>query len=455
MKSENLLKHPARAFSPAVFCGGVLLIALLPSGCVTTTSVPVPLVAPSQVSFFQAQRDLKDVLQKAQYCSMCPLNNLTVSGAAFSFTAPASRPAPSGSLFEIATQPAPDESGRPQRLCYCPYSDFSEIKWAALGNLHAARLKSAPISYHPGKTVDGCLVWHSKADADRFASTIAVLRYYSSCQPLVNDAPAFADFQQKVKAWRALPARPPLPDPVHRCQMVAEDAVRNLDFDRAADYYEQGLAIEPLWPAGQLGAAQAFGKMDAYSMAALHIKRYLELAPDARDAKACGAQWVVWEENAKNPPPASSAQASVAAIRAQGAAGTAGGPLLPGGSPEASFQGLSLESLLAFKDPDPSIARARNRALLDAKAQSLPGLLRDKKTDELTSLTTQIEQVILDLNHESETCKDHAQQAVERGSAGANQVADLRELSLAYKERIEVLKPILTAVKEEITNRNR
>jgi hypothetical protein len=131
----------------------------------------------------------------------------------------------------------------------------------------------------------------------------------------------------------------------------------------------------------------------------------------------------------------------------------------------------SLSDLLAGSDKSVAFARARNRALIAAKNQQLPVILRDRKTDELSALVVKIEQTILDLNHEAEVAKDRAQQATanpeassgvgrERGqpaaAAGSGPtVEELRDLSISYRERIELLKPIAAALKEEIANRSR
>jgi hypothetical protein len=129
----------------------------------------------------------------------------------------------------------------------------------------------------------------------------------------------------------------------------------------------------------------------------------------------------------------------------------------------------SLSDLLTGADGSVALARARNRALIAAKNQQLPAILRDRKTDELSALVVKIEQTILDLNHESEVAKDRAQQATanpedssgrDRGqpAAAADRdltVDELRDLSISYRERIELLKPIAAALKEEIANRNR
>lgn len=118
-----------------------------------------------------------------------------------------------------------------------------------------------------------------------------------------------------------------------------------------------------------------------------------------------------------------------------------------------SFQNGALADLLAGSDPLVAVARERNRAIIAAKTTQLPSILRNTKTDELTALVVKIEQTILDLNHNSELAKDRAQQAAASGAS--RQVDDLRELAISYRERIELLKPIATAIKEEIANRNR
>jgi hypothetical protein len=136
------------------------------------------------------------------------------------------------------------------------------------------------------------------------------------------------------------------------------------------------------------------------------------------------------------------------------------------------FTKASLTDLLVSFDRNVSLARARNRAIVAAKTQQLPAILRENKTDELTALVVKIEQTILDLNHECEVAKDQAQQSVadgssentrpargERGNVSQTtiptQFEETRGLAICYRERIELLKPILAALKEEIANRNR
>jgi hypothetical protein len=137
----------------------------------------------------------------------------------------------------------------------------------------------------------------------------------------------------------------------------------------------------------------------------------------------------------------------------------------------AAFQEAALAKLFVASDRSVAAARARNRAIIGAKTRQLSDLLRNTRTDELTALVVKIEQTILDLNHESEVAKDRAQQATANPEASSGRgrdrgqpsaagdrgltVDELRDLSISYRERIELLKPIAAALKEEIANRNR
>jgi hypothetical protein len=129
----------------------------------------------------------------------------------------------------------------------------------------------------------------------------------------------------------------------------------------------------------------------------------------------------------------------------------------------ASLANASLADLFVSSDSTESIARQRNRAIIAAENQQLPALLRDKKTDELSALVVKIEQTILDLDHECEVAKGQVQQsAADSGAPGmaspaakSTSLDELRGLAICYRERIELLKPIAAALKEEIANRNR
>jgi len=106
----------------------------------------------------------------------------------------------------------------------------------------------------------------------------------------------FAEFQEKAEAWRALPQKPALPEEVRRFEVLAKDAIQNKEFEKAGNYYERGLSLQPLWPEGQFNSAVIFGEIGKYAKAVLHMKRYLALCPYVPDAQAARDKMYIWEE---------------------------------------------------------------------------------------------------------------------------------------------------------------
>ena len=120
----------------------------------------------------------------------------------------------------------------------------------------------------------------------------------------------------------------------------------------------------------------------------------------------------------------------------------------------AALRTTRLQELLVAAETSSEMARARNHAIIAAKDEQLPGILQEWKTAELAALGVKIEQTVLDLNHACEVAKDRAQQATAAGETSGS-IDQLRDLAISYRERIELLKPILGALKDEIANRSR
>lgn len=111
-----------------------------------------------------------------------------------------------------------------------------------------------------------------------------------------------------------------------------------------------------------------------------------------------------------------------------------------------------LEDFLHGKENTRKTTIWRNRMLISAKNRTLPGLLRDGKTKKLMELAETVEKTMLDVNRELELAKGRAQGTVESGRGSPNED---REWVILYQERLEVLKPILGAIKEEVANRSK
>lgn len=118
----------------------------------------------------------------------------------------------------------------------------------------------------------------------------------------------------------------------------------------------------------------------------------------------------------------------------------------------------SLQDFLVFNPPKQGtehmarVARWRTAILVQIKNESLPSYLQKTSSPDLISVITRIETLCLDLVSAAGQAKDRAQRMLEtnRGDPSSE-----RELARALIERVEVLKPILVAIKLERVNRDR
>ena len=96
------------------------------------------------------------------------------------------------------------------------------------------------------------------------------------------------------------------------------------------------------------------------------------------------------------------------------------------------------------------VLRWSNNVLLEAKNRSLENVLKLESRDGLLDLATRIEKAILELSETSERAKDRAQAMVEKGEGDP---LPEHELSILCRQRIEILKPVLAALKQEVATR--
>jgi hypothetical protein len=97
-------------------------------------------------------------------------------------------------------------------------------------------------------------------------------------------------------------------------------------------------------------------------------------------------------------------------------------------------------------------ADAWNSFLISWKNRELAGLLREASTRELRDHMDNIEHMILRANEAAEREKDKAQALIRKGSSGAESHT---QAARKYQSRIVILKPVLTAIKTEVANRQR
>ena len=126
--------------------------------------------------------------------------------------------------------------------------------------------------------------------------TLVLILLAANCPLRAQDAAAWADFQQKAAAWRALPVKPALSDDVKRERLLAENAVSEKRFQDAVSHYEAGLKLNPMWPEGHFNAALVSAELTNYDKAVWHMRAYLELVPNAPDTRSAREQIVIWQD---------------------------------------------------------------------------------------------------------------------------------------------------------------
>ncbi len=134
------------------------------------------------------------------------------------------------------------------------------------------------------------------ATAPALANAINRLREMAGEQGM-----ALRNFPQTAAAWRALSPKPPVAEEVRAQRLLAEAAFKEGNLGKALHHYEIGVELDPLWPEGRFNAALISAELKYYNDAVEHMRAYLELEPDSKDAQSARDQVVIWQDKAQEP----------------------------------------------------------------------------------------------------------------------------------------------------------
>ncbi len=164
-------------------------------------------------------------------------------------------------------------------------------------NYHSTRPLLYCVDYVPGreKQFEAAPYWTDEAAAREFADAFNRLLYAAHRD---EEYPAFS---AAAKTWRENPVKLPLNPEADREWILAENAVKEKNLDSAVDHYEAALEIQPTWPTGWFDLAMIYAEQKNFADAADAMKHYLELVPDAPDAKDARTQMIIWEDKASKP----------------------------------------------------------------------------------------------------------------------------------------------------------
>lgn len=102
-------------------------------------------------------------------------------------------------------------------------------------------------------------------------------------------AASLADYRKRAASNAALP------EAANKYRVQAEGAVRDKEFDDAADLYAEALKIAPWWPVGHFNRALVLGEAGDYELAKREMNYYLRLVPDAPNARSAQNKIYEWE----------------------------------------------------------------------------------------------------------------------------------------------------------------
>lgn len=186
------------------------------------------------------------------------------------------------------------------------YQDRSQSYWIALPRITNVSYTEQKRSSYPY-----CVFWRDYAsdgpthicwgikgykNSERFG---AALEYLSADARQRTQAGIDADwkhFQEQLKPWREAITKPAMPEAARDHQVLAEYAFKEKNTDKSMLEYTEALKIFSTWPEGQFNLATLCGEAKHYQCAVLHMKEYLELAPDSPDAQAAKDSIIIWND---------------------------------------------------------------------------------------------------------------------------------------------------------------
>lgn len=134
-----------------------------------------------------------------------------------------------------------------------------------------------------------------RTTAQSMADALLTLKRASTGEDAARDA---SRFETEARAYRETRDKPQLTEDLRRLKVQAEGAVRDRNFEDAADLYEQALGIAPWWPEGHFNRALILAEVGDYDLAIGEMKRYLLLEPAAPNARAVKDRIYDWERKA-------------------------------------------------------------------------------------------------------------------------------------------------------------
>ena len=134
-------------------------------------------------------------------------------------------------------------------------------------------------------------IWNSEEDSKSWVMAWRILANGGSEQTDEGKA-AFA---KVVREFRASSPKPMLSEETRMFKVQAARAVKDQNLWEAAHKFRQALEIAPWWPEGHFNLALISAELGLFKYATHSMERYLQLVPDAPDARAARDKIYEWK----------------------------------------------------------------------------------------------------------------------------------------------------------------
>ena len=282
--------------------GSTLALALLSSPkSQMVASSAAPDGAPTGEQVAEARRQITEALAHVRSCVQA-----NIFAPACSFTAPPTQLKITHDRIEFW---APFHSGA--KMAYIDLKNIPELKSVPVrpflqpATTFYAYFMSADKKYE--KDSSNVLFWHRGVDPlqwseseaaymGEFVRALEVLKA-NARSPVDAEVHDEQEFKQRAAQWRELAEKPALPDAVHREEVLAKyEVTEEKNPELALAHFEKGLAIEPLWPAGQLAAATICSELQKWGCAVTHGQEYLEMMPNGPQSDVLRDKLIIWQD---------------------------------------------------------------------------------------------------------------------------------------------------------------